>query len=298
MKKNNKKGRRGKKKRSEIAAEKAERREYYARRGKRRYSSGVSYTRKRSRLGRGNKKSMALIVIMLFIIAAVFFLGRELYWFVTESQIDENDPYPVKGVDVSAYQKDIDWKGLEEEGIYFAFIKATEGSSHVDENFERNWDEAHKTDMKVGAYHFMSYDTEGETQAENFIEHVDKRWGMLPPVVDVEFYGEYTENHPSAEKMYAILDVILEKFEDRYGLVPIIYTNTYIYENYISGRYDDHPIWISDHSVPETLSDGREWTFCQYTFSAVSENVAGGEQYVDMNVFNGSRWEFRNYDGK
>lgn len=298
MKQNNKRGRRGKKKRSEIAAERAERRVYASERNKSGYPNAASYGRKRSRLSRSDRKSIVRIIILLFIIIAVFLSGRELYWFATESQPDENNRYPVRGVDVSAYQKDIDWKGLESEGISFAFIKATEGSSHVDENFERNWDEAHSTDMKVGAYHFMSYDTEGETQAEHFIEHVDRRWGMLPPVVDVEFYGEYTENHPSAERMYSILDVILEKFEERYGRTPIIYTNTYIYDNYISGRYDDYPIWISDHSIPETLSDGRDWTFCQYTFRATSENVAGGEKYVDMNVFNGTRWEFRNYDGK
>ena len=146
----------------------------------------------------------------------------------------------------------------------------------------------------------MSYDTEGETQAKNFIEHDGTedwacflRWWMWNSTVSIR------KNHPSAERMYSILDVILEKFEERYGRrTPIIYTNTYIYDNYISGRYDDYPIWISDHSIPETLSDGRDWTFCQYTFRATSENVAGGEKYVDMNVFNGTRWEFRNYDGK
>ena len=35
----------------------------------------------------------------------------------------------VKGVDVSAYQGDIDWKKLADQDIYFAFIKATEGKT-------------------------------------------------------------------------------------------------------------------------------------------------------------------------
>ena len=41
--------------------------------------------------------------------------------------------FPVMGVDVSSYQGDIDWQLLESQGVRFAFIKATEGSGHVDE---------------------------------------------------------------------------------------------------------------------------------------------------------------------
>ena len=37
--------------------------------------------------------------------------------------------------------------------------------------------------MKIGAYHFLSYDTPGASQADNFINTVNKKWGMLPQVV-------------------------------------------------------------------------------------------------------------------
>ena len=121
---------------------------------------------------------------------------------------------------------------------------------------------------------------------------------MLPPVVDVEFYGEYLKNHPSSEKVYNVLDTVLDMLEDRYGKKSIIYTNTHIYNMYISGRYDDYHIWISNPDIPAVLPDGRDWVFCQYTFRGISKYVAGGEKYVDMNVFNGNAWEFRKYNGK
>ena len=237
------------------------------------------------------------IVAVIVVVFAVFFV-RNLYFYITGSDVTSENMYPVKGVDVSSYQLDIDWKGLEQEGFRFAFIKATEGSGHVDGRFEYNWKEANKTSMKVGAYHFLSYDTDGETQAQNFIDTVDKKWGMLPPAVDVEFYGEYVDNPPSRQQLTEVLDIVLDRLEDRYGRKPIIYTNSHIYEEYISGNYDDYPIWISAHDIPERLSDGRKWTFCQYTFYGESESVARGEKYVDMNVFNGSSWDFRGYDGK
>ena len=43
----------------------------------------------------------------------------------------------VRGVDVSHYQGEIDWKVLGQQDIDFAYIKATEGSSHVDEKFSQ-----------------------------------------------------------------------------------------------------------------------------------------------------------------
>ena len=241
------------------------------------------------------RKSVMVIIISLVIVTGVL-AARELFFYINGTSGDSGEPYPVKGVDVSSYQKDIDWDGLEKEGFSFAFIKATEGSSHVDSRFSENWKNAGRTGMKIGAYHFLSYDTPGASQADNFINTVNKKWGMLPPVVDVEFYGRYLKKHPERDKMYEILDPVLEKLEKKYGHKPIIYTNTYIYNTYISGVYDNHPVWISNPDIPDALPDGREWFFCQYTFYGRSENVAGGEKYVDMNVFSGNEWEFRKHN--
>lgn len=231
---------------------------------------------------------------VVFIAAAVFVI-RTFYFYITGNDVTESEPYPVRGVDVSSYQLEIDWEGLEDEGYKFAFIKATEGSSLVDDRFEYNWDEANDTSIRAGAYHFLSYDSSGKSQAENYIETVDKRWGMLPPVVDVEFYGRYEEEHPSNKKLWRVLDKVLEELEKHYGMKPIIYTNTHIYDRYISGRYEDYDIWISAHDIPDTLRDGREWAFCQYTFNGTSENVGGGSKALDLNVFNGSSWNLRRY---
>ncbi len=63
--------------------------------------------------------------------------------------------YEIKGVDVASYQGDIDWRELEKQKMKFAFIKATEGSSFVDKYFSKNWTNANKTGMRVGAYHFL-----------------------------------------------------------------------------------------------------------------------------------------------
>ena len=68
--------------------------------------------------------------------------------------------YEVHGVDVSHYQGTIDWDVLSQD-LDFAFIKATEGSTHVDDRFQDNWQAAEQTHLYLGAYHFFSFDSEG-----------------------------------------------------------------------------------------------------------------------------------------
>ncbi len=203
--------------------------------------------------------------------------------------------YPVRGIDVSHYQGDIDWQTLAGENISFVFIKATEGSSFVDDRFAYNYAEAQKTNLSVGAYHFFSFDSAGDTQAENFIRTVAPYDGMLPPVVDFEFYGTKNLNPPSADSVTPELDKLLSALEAHYGLKPIIYACEDTYELYLAGGYEDYDIWIRDVITKPTLSDGRAWTFWQYTNRERLDGYSGDEKFIDMNVFCGTEEEYLKY---
>ena len=119
-------------------------------------------------------------------------------------------------MDVSSYQGEVDWPVLAEQGVDFAFIKATEGSLLQDRRFAANWAGAAAAGVRAGAYHFLSYDSPGETQADNFIAAVPVTEGALPPVVDIEFYGEYLDTPPEKERVRDILDPLLERLEEHY----------------------------------------------------------------------------------
>lgn len=203
--------------------------------------------------------------------------------------------YPVRGVDVSSYQGNIDWEALSEQDIDFAFLKATEGSSMVDECFAGNWEGAGKTGLRVGAYHFFSYDSPGETQADNFIRTVKKAEGMLPPVVDVEFYGDKERNLPEREAVTRELTALLQRLEAHYGQKPILYATEKSYRLFLSDAYKDCDIWIRNVLSAPSLSDGREWVFWQYTDRMRLEGYDGVERFIDMNVFQGSQEEFARY---
>lgn len=203
--------------------------------------------------------------------------------------------YPVRGVDVSSYQGDIEWQILSSQNIDFAFIKATEGSSYVDPYFIYNYSEAQKCGISVGAYHFFSYDSKGLSQAKNFIDTAAPFEGMLPPVIDLEFYGDKAKNPPSREEVRRELKDMLLALEEHYGLKPIIYATENSYNLYLSGEYEEYDIWIRNVLSKLNLPDNRKWTFWQFTNRERYEGYKGKEKYIDVNVFHGSKEEFLLY---
>ncbi len=202
--------------------------------------------------------------------------------------------YSVHGVDVSAYQGSVDWNTLYEQGVSFAFVKATEGSSHVDVEFENNWNNLYYTPIMHSAYHFMSFETSGEDQANNYINTVPLRENTLPPVVDVEYYGDFITNPPTVEEVHKILTPLLEKLEAHYGVEPILYTNRHVYEVYLEGNYDNK-VWIASPDTTAAVTDEKPWEFLQYTFFGKLDGYDGIED-IDLNVYNGTIKELVNYN--
>ena len=233
-----------------------------------------------------------LLLLGALITALLFYTGVLLF------NNPSREEYPVRGVDVSSYQGEIDWQILSKSGIDFAFIKATEGSSAVDPCFQSNWEGAFKTDLRIGAYHFFSYDSPGLSQAENFISVVPKSPLMLPPVVDVEFYGDKEQNPPDKAKTEEELTALLKALTQHYGVKPILYATEKSYSLYIADSFREYDIWIRNVLSAPTLSDGRGWTFWQYTNRGRLSGYQGEESYIDINVFAGNREEFLAYPEK
>ena len=203
-----------------------------------------------------------------------------------------SEDYPVRGIDVSEYQGEIDWKKLSNQNIDFAYIKATEGSSYVDERFLYNYQNAITTNLKIGAYHFFSFDSEASSQSENFIKNVPKDMNLLPPVVDIEFYGDKKKNIPDVETTREQLKKLLEQLEEHYEKKPIIYATNVSYNLYIKDNFEGYKIWIRDIFSTPNLKDNRKWTLWQYTNRERLEGYKGKEKFIDMNVFNGKYEEF------
>lgn len=230
-------------------------------------------------------------------LATVFVGVVTLAGMVWTGVLHPNNPsreqYPVWGVDVSRYQGEIDWPVLAGQGIEFAFIKATEGSSYVDPRFAENLAGATAAGIRAGAYHFFSFESAGETQADNVIRQVPVDPELLPVAVDLEFYGQFWSSPPPDDQVRRELGALLERLADHYGRRPIVYTTGEAYNRYLAGVFPEVDIWIRDVWRTPSLADGREWTFWQFTDRHRLPGYEGEEPFIDLNLFAGDRaaWE-------
>ena len=233
---------------------------------------------------------LGLLVLLNVLLLGVLFFQRKIS-FNTPSE----EKYPIRGIDVSNYQGEIDWQVMEDQGIRFAFIKATEGSGHIDAQFHNNWENAKQTNLKIGAYHFFSYESSGKEQAKHFIEIVPRTEGMLPPVVDVEFYGDYVTKKPDVETTTESLKEFLNEVETYYGMKPIIYATESSYSRFIRGTFDEYPLWIRNVYLSPNISMPGKWVFWQYTSEGLMEGYKGTQKYIYLNVFYGSEKEWKSF---
>ena len=241
-------------------------------------------------------KTIFKVFLLIVVIAIVVYYATSLFTrppHITYPAFGIEIPpnYSLHGIDVSRYQKVINWSDVKEMQVKnikigFAFIKATEGIDKVDAQFRRNWLNAAKENIPRGAYHYFIAGKSGKAQAANFIEIVKLNKGDLPPVLDIEeTYGK------SIIEMRQEIKKWLEKVEAQYKVKPIIYTNIYFYKKYLKGLVDEYPFWIAHYLQPDKPRIDLKWAFWQHSESG---HVNGIKTTVDFNVFAGDTAEFEN----
>jgi len=202
--------------------------------------------------------------------------------------------YSVFGTDISRHQGKINWEklsGFRFEGhkIEFVFIKASEGETWQDEQFEHNWKKAKKHHVLRGAYHFYNPKVNSKIQMKNFTNVVKMEKGDLPPVLDVEIESSL----PKKTYRAGVLNC-LKIMESTYGMKPIIYTNQKLYHEYFKPKaFQEYRFWIS--RLRNTPPKMKKWHFWQFTYEAV---IDGTNEYVDINAFNGSKQQLINMTKK
>lgn len=94
--------------------------------------------KKKKKQGKKRKWLIPLAVVLLAAVVFSVLVGTKVIRINTLLAAG----YPVHGIDVSHYQGEIDWAAMKQQGMDFAYIKATEGSAHEDECFDKNWEQA------------------------------------------------------------------------------------------------------------------------------------------------------------
>ncbi len=231
---------------------------------------------------------MKKILIRISIIAVVVGLGIWLFIAIKNRDICINDFFVgnyQKGVDLSSYQEDVNFERLKEQHIDFVYIKATEGSTHVDNSFSKKWSDAKKAGMPAGAYHYFSYYQSGVAQAENYIKTVGDLNGYLIPAIDMELSMEEVYNPPEKDTVVRGLKAFVAILEEKYKVKPIIYARKDYFDKYLKDDFSDYPKWVTNYYLPAFFDYGEDWTLWQYTDKGRLDGYSG-EYNIDLNVLN------------
>lgn len=196
------------------------------------------------------------------------------------------ESYP--GVDISAFQKDIDWQKVKDSGIRFAMLRLgyrgyESGKLVEDEYIQQNLKQTQEVGMPIGAYFFSQALTIKEVDEEiDFMLKVLGEYKLhMPIVLDWEIpTPDARTAQMDARTLTALQEYFCETMTEK-GYTPMVYfnwhqSNTLLYLN----ELEAYPFWLALYSSRMTYPYHVEmW---QYTDSGKVPGIQGG---VDLNIY-------------
>lgn len=179
----------------------------------------------------------------------------------------------VRGVDVSHYQASPDWKKAKADGIDFAYIKATEGTTGRDAKTNLHGIGANAAGIKVGYYHFASLNdvnAAADAIAEaKFFDATLKTLPVaanLPPVLDIET----NKSNLSPQAVQLWITTFLNTMVQLGHPVTIIYSYQPFLDQYLPANhpFGNNPLWLAQYrnvEYPKMPHGWTKYTIWQYT---------------------------------
>jgi GH25 family lysozyme M1 (1,4-beta-N-acetylmuramidase)/nucleoside phosphorylase/O-acetyl-ADP-ribose deacetylase (regulator of RNase III) len=204
----------------------------------------------------------------------------------------------VRGINVSYSQQTVDWSQVRQAGIAFAFVKATQGTKTVDQQFASNWSGTEAVGILRGAYHVFEPNEDPLQQAQHFAHTVGVlEPDDLPPVLDVE-----TSEGVNGAVLIRNCKVWLNEIERLLKRRPVIYTGAGFWNPQLRNDSEyitwtkDYALWLAQYQTASEppIPQGWEsqWTFWQYDEMGTVPGISGR---VDLNWFNGTARELRRW---
>ena len=194
----------------------------------------------------------------------------------------------LSGIDVSAYQGEIDWPRVAESGTDFAIIRlgyrGYESGKLVEDQFARaNLEGAASAGLQLGVYFFSQALTVEEAREEaQFVLDIIKDYEVAMPVIfDWEHINSETartngmDPYVATDCAKAFLEVI-----DNAGYWPMMYFNSFQARKlFYLDQLMDYDFWLALYSDHMTFPyEVKMW---QYTCTGTIPGVYGD---VDMNM--------------
>lgn len=201
----------------------------------------------------------------------------------------------IPGIDVSYWQGSIDWSRVADDGVKFAFIRVSYGMQVYDTEYTDNWAGARDEGIVRGTYQYFLGADDATEQAQLLLDEMGPlEDGDLPPVIDVESYGN---DGVSQATMRAGISTWMDVVEAEIGRPPLVYTSVGEWSA-MTGDWDpgDVPLWVANWEVdcPYVPDAWDDWIFWQDSDSGSVGGISGA---VDTDWFNGTLDDLHEWAG-
>ena len=196
-----------------------------------------------------------------------------------------------KGIDVSEYQKLINWTSVKQSGIDFAIIRAgyrgwgTSGRLMTDMFFEKNIQEATKVGMNIGVYFFTQAINVPEAIEEaNYVISLLSKYNVpirYPIAIDTERtpVGTGRADNISKELRTEIIKAFCDTIKNA-GYKPMIYASkNWLLDDLNISQLMSYDVWLAHYT--DQTDYQYPYAIWQYTSSGLVNGIVGR---VDMNI--------------
>ena len=221
------------------------------------------------------KKFKIIICLIIILVISVYIILGTVYAISPASNVIYD------GIDVSSWQRNIDFSKVKEAGIEIVYIKSSEGRTLIDPYFNQNYENAKANGLKVGFYHYLTARSEydAEVQANFFASVISGKEPDCKLAMDFESFGNLSMN-----EINAIGLTFMKKVQEITNKEVVIYSNTYNARTIFSGEITNYSLWLAQWQVNEPSNNGKwnTWSGWQYTSKGQIPGVNGD---VDLSVF-------------
>lgn len=185
-----------------------------------------------------------------------------------------------KGIDISSWQGNINFKKVKDSGIEIVYIKATEGISYVNNYFSSSYKSAKEQGLKVGFYHFFLGGIDPKAQARHFVNTIGNREFDCRLAIDIE-----QTNGLNKTSLTSAAIIFLEEVKRLTSKGIVVYTYTNFARTSLDSRLGIYPLWIAEYGVSKPASNPiwNQWVGFQFSSTGQVPGVSGN---CDLNEFN------------
>lgn len=203
-------------------------------------------------------------------------------------------------IDVSKYQKDINWNSVKAAGIDYAIIRVgfrgygDTGRLCIDPYFEQNIKGAKASGIKCGIYFYSVAKNEAEAVEEaNFVLNAIEGYTLdLPIAIDIEHYTDRVKELNAKQRTDNAI-AFMERIKQA-GHKTMLYTYYNFYNKHLQkSRLSDYILWMAYYTDDSSMLGDMIYDGWQYASDGSVSGITGN---CDMNVIFKSMISGNKYD--